>query len=888
MNFEIKQLEPLEPAHVSIATDFDFSDNHASLDQLGATLTASQKLFVLERLNFGGVCDFDNLPRTASYMIEKIANMLCAESTLILKEFMEEHQCDPNIPNEDMERREKLILLAKGNEPSKEGSSTDSTIDGHTLVDSGDSLECDSDWSLMMRVEASLIKYYSPYSEVRAVCDPFDDTLVACETFRVYFLGMMWCGVGVFINTFFHDRQPKITLDSTVVQLLLYPSGRLMLATLPNWGFHVGAVHLQLNPGPWTHKEQMLATIFYSVSSGVSYVAYNITVQKLDRFYGNAWADYGYQILLILSTNFMGFGLAGIMRRFAVYPTRSIWPTILPALALNKAIMQPEEHENINGWTISRYSFMILVAALSFVYFWVPEYLFHALSTFNWLLWILPQNFNLTAVTGSNTGLGVNPLPTFDWNILNSNGALNVPFFNQLNTYIGMILGMAVILGTYYTNFKWTRYLPINSLGIFDNKGHHYKVRDVVNEHSLFDRSKYEEIGPPFYSAASLVTYGTFLALYPFAFLYQMCTDYQVQWKSMKQLCSSMKHHRSTYEGFDDPHCRMMAQYKEVPEWAFLSVLAVAVILAILCLKLYPVQTPVWTIFFAIGINFVFLVPLTAIYLVTGFSFGLNVLVQIIMGYACPGNGLALMFVKALGVNVDSQAQNYISDQKMAHYVKIPPRALFRCQMLSVFMALLLQIVVLNFVFVRVKDYCALDNKQKFTCPQSNVFFSALVVWGVIGPRKVFSTLYPQLKYCVLVGVLLVGPCVLIKSRLPRRYGKYFQPVLVLGGFLNYAPYNLSYYTGGLYLLFALMYYLKKRYTAWWDKYNYVFSGAMSAGVAFSSIVIFFAVQLNDRHIGWWGNNVLSQGWEASGKAQWNATEMAKDGYFGPRKGHYP
>lgn len=111
-------------------------------------------------------------------------------------------------------------------------------------------------------------------------------------------------------------------------------------------------------------------------------------------------------------------------------------------------------------------------------------------------------------------------------------------------------------------------------------------------------------------------------------------------------------------------------KYKEVPDWVFAVVLVISIALAIICVKVYPAQTPVWGIFFAVGINFVFLIPLTAIYSTTGFSFGLNVLVQLIVGFALPGNGLALMFIKAFGYNINGQAQNYISDQKWVIILK--------------------------------------------------------------------------------------------------------------------------------------------------------------------------------------------------------------------------
>jgi len=53
-----------------------------------------------------------------------------------------------------------------------------------------------------------------------------------------------------------------------------------------------------------------------------------------------------------------------------------------------------------------------------FIYFWFPNYILQAMSYFNWITWIAPENVKLAAVAGSVTGLGLNPVPTFDWNQL--------------------------------------------------------------------------------------------------------------------------------------------------------------------------------------------------------------------------------------------------------------------------------------------------------------------------------------------------------------------------------------------------------------------------------------------------------------------------------------
>ena len=46
-----------------------------------------------------------------------------------------------------------------------------------------------------------------------------------------------------------------------------------------------------------------------------------------------------------------------------------------------------------------------------------PGYLFSgSLSNFNWITWINPNSKILTLITGGTNGLGLNPLPTLDWN----------------------------------------------------------------------------------------------------------------------------------------------------------------------------------------------------------------------------------------------------------------------------------------------------------------------------------------------------------------------------------------------------------------------------------------------------------------------------------------
>lgn len=886
------------------------ASNPLYIGDVGLSFTSAQKFSILKRLNLGGLLSLEDLPITATFMIDKINGLNITAAVEILKSAIEYHEADYNIPHRDYDLLVRLVAetpigYEQTNHNSgkqnlekafdKEGAKKDPSDNSAASFAESD-LESNehayleiTDWEFQTRLEAGLIAYFSPYPEVRSVTDPYDDPTVPCETIRVYILGLIWNGIGTFINQFFSERMPGISLGGSTVQLLLYPCGVLLEKILPKYKFKIWKYEFDLNPGPWTYKEQMLTTIFFIVS-GPSYVSWNIHVQKLALFYDNKWVTYGYEILLILSTQFMGFGLAGILRRFTVYPIRAMWPTLLPTLALNRALLTPERKENINGWTISRYNFFFITTACAFVYFWLPNYLFAALSTFNWMTWIAPDNFNLATVTGTISGLGLNPIPSFDWNVLTFNTPFAVPFFAQVNYYAGSVVAFFIIIGIYYSNYYWTAFMPINTNALFSNTGEPYQVLEILNENSLLDEAKYKEYGPPFYSAASLVIYGAFFALYPFAFIYECSTNRKHQWKSLKSFFGSVKSfNASNFKDFSDPHSVMMSRYNEVPDWLFIVVLVISIVLAIVCVEVYPTNTPVWGIFFAVAINFIFLVPMTSIYAATGVSFELNVLVELIVGYALPGNPEALIFIKALGTNIDSQAQNYITDQKMAHYAKIPPWALFRVQMLSVLVSSFIDLAVINFQIDSIKGYCTPGQKDKFTCPGSTTYFSASVIWGVIGPKKVFDGLYPILKYCFLIGVVagILLAALKIYPKSSKYYGS-FHPIVFLAGMLIYAPYNLSYYTGGIYLGTASMWYLKNKYTGFWEKYNYVFSGALGAGTAFSGIIIFFAVQYHAKPVNWWGNNVSYGGLDAASISLKNATLEALDGYFGPRVGHFP
>jgi len=373
-----------------------------------------------------------------------------------------------------------------------------------------------------MKVEAALITNNSPYSEVRSVVENQDDPTLPSSTFRVWFIGLLFSAALAFVNQLFSIRMPPVAVSSNVAQLLAYPLGKLCDRLLPDWGITIWGVRHSLNPGPFNKKEHMLITIMAGVSAVPPYTNNIIWSQYLKQFFNQPYAGhFSYQILVALSTNLIGYGMAGMTRRFLVYPSYCVWPASLSTIALNSAF-----HVKENGSTegpfgkqyhISRYRFFFAAFAVMFVYFWLPDSIFQALSKFSWITWIAPTSVALTAIAGFNNGLGYNPWSTFDWNVLSSISAdpLMVPFFSTANSFLGTFFSGFAILAWWYSNSWNTGYLPINSNLIYDNTASRYNISRVINEKGLFDAAKYESYSPAYLAAGNLVIYLFFFAVYP-------------------------------------------------------------------------------------------------------------------------------------------------------------------------------------------------------------------------------------------------------------------------------------------------------------------------------------------------------------------------------------
>ncbi len=65
--------------------------------------------------------------------------------------------------------------------------------------------------------------------------------------------------------------------------------------------------------------------------------------------------------------------------------------------------------------------------------------------------------------------------------------------------------------------------------------------------------------------------------------------------------------------------------------------------------EVWPTETPIWGLVLALSVAAIYIVPTGMIQAITNQQIGLNVLTELIAGYALPGKPLALMIFKTYG-----------------------------------------------------------------------------------------------------------------------------------------------------------------------------------------------------------------------------------------------
>ncbi|KAF4976403.1 hypothetical protein FZEAL_6933 [Fusarium zealandicum] len=780
----------------------------------------------------------------------------------------------------------------------------------------------------------------SPHEAVRASVPPTDDITLSVNTPRMWCLSVLFSFLGSSTNLFFSLRYPSVAITPVIALLLVHPLGHLwdfLLkraydpaeefvdgvrtpsisedAQIPHKTQKLTVWRRWLAQGRWNEKEHTCVYVSSNVAFGFAF-ATDVIVEQT-KFY-NQEAPIAYQLLLTISTQILGYGFAGMTRRFLVRPSGMIWPGTLMSAAMFSTLHK-QENKPAGNWTISRWKFFYIVWTVSFLFYFLPGLLMPALSYFNVITWFAPKNVVIANLFGVSSGLGLFPL-TFDWAQVTYVGSpLLVPFWAAMNVIGGLAVVMWIIAPIlYYSNFLFSSYMPILSAAVFDNQGKVYDVSKILTPDFLFDREAYQNYSRVFLPITYVLSYGVQFAGLAALLTHTACWHGQDIWRSWKRaLAEAREDGKPAYQpvydspgappsrqstggssrrmssstsnidgliGREDIHSKLMKRYKDAPlSWYLITFLSMTAI-GIFVVEFYPVHLPWYGLLLALAIGALFFIPNGIIMAVTNQHSSIYIICQLICGVVFPGRPIANMVFVTYGYISSAQGIKFASDLKLGHYMKIPPRILFSVQVVATVVSSLTQIGVLNWMFVNVKGLCTSEAINGFTCPIARVHFNGSILWGVVGPSEFFgpNAIYRSLVWFFPLGALLPIPLWLYSRNRRSIIRKVNLPV-IFGAMAWIPPATGLNFSVWVVVCYVFNYLIKNRHNAWWSKYTMTLSAALDSGLAFGIVVVFFGFIYPGwtQNLKWWGTEVYKQGcdWQAC------SYKTVPDGkHFGPKK----
>lgn len=691
---------------------------------------------------------------------------------------------------------------------------------------------------------------------------------VPCNTVRAWVLGLLLTTLGSALNMLFALRSPSITITATVTQLVAYPFGVGWTMIMPNRVFNLFGLKFNLNPGPFNFKEHALIVIMANAAYGGGVGYFTDILQAQVGFYGLNWG-WGFAILLGFTTQCIGFSYAGLARRWLVEPASMIWPQNLVNAAFMYALHDHSKTDpaKANGWSIGRYRYFFYVFCGSFVWYWFPGYIFQALSAFAFVTWIKPNNVVVNQVFGQWSGMSLIPI-TFDWTQVTGYvfSPLISPWHTHMNTLIGLVIFFWITAaGIHFSGTWYAEYLPFSDSSAYDNTGGVYNVSRILTPEFTLDLAKYKDYSPLYLSTTFALCYGLSFAAISSVIVHTALYHGREIWQRT----------RAKEGELDDIHAKMMRKYNPIPLWWFAVLLVACVGGSFAVIYGWPTEMTWWSLIIAWLISLVWLIPIGMVQAITNIQLGLNVFTEFLIGYMTPGRPNAMMLFKTYGYITMTQGLYFVEDMKFGHYLKLPPRTMFAGQLVATLWSVVVQVAVFycklnhdsgyvntwsNIVAGAMgafENICDENQANRFTCPNGRVFFNASVIWGVIGPARMFSgdALYANLQYFWLAGAILPVILYFAARRWPKSPARLLSAPIIFGGTGDIPPATpLNYLSWAIVGLFFNKY-IRDKYRGWWMRFNYITSAGLDAGLAISTIVIVLTLSLtNTEAPRWWGN----------------------------------
>ncbi|KAF9446473.1 oligopeptide transporter [Macrolepiota fuliginosa MF-IS2] len=674
----------------------------------------------------------------------------------------------------------------------------------------------------------------------RYVVDIRDDGEAAL-TFRSLTLGTVFAGLGAAVCEIYLFKPVQMTVSTVFLLLLIYTFGNVWAKFLPTRGKFVGTpfqflapIFGFINPGPFSLKEHVVASLVASTAAGGSTAVLNFAVQRL---YYDTHVEATTAVLATFSTACFGYGLVGLLRPLTVYPSEMVYWGNLPTVSVFQAL-----HFN-NSENGKRVKLFWSAFAGMFIYEVLPAYIFpllNGVSIFCLASQHAPQKVvdgftNLFGGTDGNEGLGLLSF-SFDWQYIGST-FMSLPLIQQANSWVGYTFCYIVIMAIYYTNTWNSLSFPMLSTSIFSSNGSIYHQSAVFGSTFQLNETALEGVGLPALTGSN--AWSNLTANLAIGGLIAHVIFF---WGGYAKDSFKLAYARTQ----PDPHYQAMQKYKEAPWWWYVILICLSFFAGLIVVLKGQTTLPWWSYIVALLLG-AFVTPFsTLLYARMGNGIATNQLMKMVAGAINPGRPVANLYFSMWSHDVVSTSILLAGDLKMGQYLKIPPRVMFLTQVWGTILGAVVNYVVMISVVTAQRDVLLSPTGTNIWSGQvTQSLNSAAVTWSLAKQLYGFNGPYFIIPLSLLIGMAPTFIQWLIWKRWPRigpvQVDTIMLPIIYMYSAWMSVGVN-STITSSIIVGLVSQLWLRKYHPGWYKKYNYILGGALDGGAQVMIFVLSFAV----------------------------------------------
>ena len=518
------------------------------------------------------------------------------------------------------------------------------------------------------------------------------------------------------ISAIYYFKPQTVVVSVVFLAVISYILGEFLAFVIPRRG----RIGRWLNPHPFNSKEHVAIII---MANAASISALGIELLAVERLYYNAKLNGALSIFLLFSSQFLGYGIAGLMRRTLVFPKRMLWPINLPVNSMLETLHRPLE-ETRKGLKI----FGIVFACI-FCWEIIPEWIMPILTGVS-IFCLAKQNSatftNIFGGSSGNEGLGLFSW-CFDWQYISGGySPLFYPMDSLISQGIGTTFCVVLFAGAFYTNLWNAQNFPFLSQVLFSGASNstnpiQWNQTSVIGANNIIDQAALAVEGLPWFATSyalnilvtdiSVTASITHLCLYFWPEMREACAFLSPT--SFKRLLQPRTWNLKFWESSGvpdenqdhyDPHYKLMLAYKPCPDRWYGVVLVLSIVVALIVLYKGDSTLPWWGLLVSSLIAYLCIAVFGAMQAITGINFIIQPVVQMIGGYIQPGNPVANMYFTLYGYNSMIQGNLLSQDLKLAQYAHLAPRITFTMQMMGTLIGAVFNYIMMNSIVDNQRD----------------------------------------------------------------------------------------------------------------------------------------------------------------------------------------